>query len=177
MIARPLYAAGAKTGQNAVSRTRALLRTSEWSDLQGFIMLRNVVLFFAALLLALTAGRAFWVWLGESPFNMSGPTYVEFFQQLDGNVGEYRHEITNHRERTCEQQQVEGSPVGLYNTAERPASMVPPMPVTPIGTTARLLTHEHRGEHQTHRPEYGDQPDVVPFPPATQVILIIGRKC
>ena len=49
-------------------------------------MLRNVVLFFAALLLALTAGRAFWVWLGESPFNMSGRTYVEFFQQLDKRI-------------------------------------------------------------------------------------------
>src|SRR3954469_4559161 len=46
-------------------------------------MLRNVLLFFTALLLALTAGRAFWVFLGENPFNMSGKTYVEFFQQLD----------------------------------------------------------------------------------------------
>jgi len=46
-------------------------------------MLRTIVLFFTALLLSLTAGRAFWVWLGENPFNMSGQTYVEFFQQLD----------------------------------------------------------------------------------------------
>jgi len=46
-------------------------------------MLRKIVLFFTALLLSLTAGRAFWVWLGENPFNMSGQTYVEFFQQLD----------------------------------------------------------------------------------------------
>ncbi len=49
-------------------------------------MLRNVVLFLTALLLALTAGRAFWVWLGENPFNMSGQTYVEFFQQLDKRI-------------------------------------------------------------------------------------------
>lgn len=49
-------------------------------------MLRNVLLFFTALLLGLTAGRAFWVWLGENPFNMSGPTYVEFFQQLDNRI-------------------------------------------------------------------------------------------
>lgn len=48
--------------------------------------MRNVLLFFAALFLALTAGRAFWVWLGENPFNMSGPTYVEFFQQLDKRI-------------------------------------------------------------------------------------------
>lgn len=49
-------------------------------------MLKNVFLFLAALLLALTAGRAFWVWLGENPFNMSGQTYVEFFQQLDRHI-------------------------------------------------------------------------------------------
>src|SRR5215831_5421910 len=49
-------------------------------------MLRNVLLFFTALFLALTAGRAFWVWLGENPFNMSGQTYVEFFQQLDQRI-------------------------------------------------------------------------------------------
>jgi len=49
-------------------------------------MLRKVLLFFTALLLALTAGRAFWVWLGENPFHMSGQTYVEFFQQLDKGV-------------------------------------------------------------------------------------------
>ena len=49
-------------------------------------MLRNVLLFFAAVLLALTAGRAFWVWLGENPFDMSGATYVEFFQQLDRRI-------------------------------------------------------------------------------------------
>jgi uncharacterized membrane protein len=49
-------------------------------------MLRKLVLFVAALFLALTAGRAFWVWLGENPFNMSGQTYVEFFQQLDRRV-------------------------------------------------------------------------------------------
>jgi uncharacterized membrane protein len=49
-------------------------------------MLRNVLLFCAAVLLALTAGRAFWVSLGENPFNMSGATYVEFFQQLDRRI-------------------------------------------------------------------------------------------
>jgi uncharacterized membrane protein len=49
-------------------------------------MWRNILLFGAALLLALTAGRAFWVTLGESPFNMSPATYVEFFQQLDRRI-------------------------------------------------------------------------------------------
>ncbi len=49
-------------------------------------MLKKLVLFLAALFLALTAGRAFWVWLGENPFNMSGQTYVEFFQQLDTRI-------------------------------------------------------------------------------------------
>ena len=49
-------------------------------------MIRNAVLFLAALLLALTAGRAFWIWLGENPFDMSGQTYVEFFQQLDVRI-------------------------------------------------------------------------------------------
>ena len=49
-------------------------------------VIRNAVLFLAALLLALTAGRAFWIWIGENPFNMSGQTYVEFFQQLDKRV-------------------------------------------------------------------------------------------
>src|SRR5688572_20333453 len=49
-------------------------------------MWRNTLLFGAALLLALTAGRAFWVTLGESPFNMSAATYVEFFQQLDRRI-------------------------------------------------------------------------------------------
>jgi uncharacterized membrane protein len=50
------------------------------------MMLRNALLFFTALLLGLTAGRAFWVWLGESPLSMSGPTYVEFFQQVDNRI-------------------------------------------------------------------------------------------
>lgn len=49
-------------------------------------MLRNVILFFAALLLGLTAGRAFWVSLGENPFNMHAAVYVEFFQQLDSRI-------------------------------------------------------------------------------------------
>lgn len=46
-------------------------------------MLRKTCLFLTAVLLALTARRAFWVSLGENPFNKSGRTYVEFFQQLD----------------------------------------------------------------------------------------------
>ena len=41
--------------------------------------IRNALLFCAAVQLALTAGRAFWVSLGENPFDMSGATYVEFF--------------------------------------------------------------------------------------------------
>jgi uncharacterized membrane protein len=49
-------------------------------------MLRKTCLFLTAVLLALTAGRAFWVTLGENPFNMSGRTYVEFFQQLDQRI-------------------------------------------------------------------------------------------
>jgi len=49
-------------------------------------MLRNVLLFLTAVLLGLTAGRAFWVWVGENPFDMSGATYVEFFQQLDKRI-------------------------------------------------------------------------------------------
>ena len=50
------------------------------------MMLRKVILFLTAVMLALTAGRAFWVSLGENPFNMSGATYVEFFQQLDRRI-------------------------------------------------------------------------------------------
>lgn len=49
-------------------------------------MLRNILLFFTAVLLALTAGRAFWLWVGESPFEVSGPTYVEFFQMVDSRI-------------------------------------------------------------------------------------------
>jgi uncharacterized membrane protein len=49
-------------------------------------MLRSTVLFLAALLISLTTGRAFWVWLGENPFDMSASTYVEFFQQLDQRI-------------------------------------------------------------------------------------------
>jgi uncharacterized membrane protein len=47
---------------------------------------RSVLLFCAAVLIALTAGRAVWVSLGENPFDMSGATYVEFFQQLDRRI-------------------------------------------------------------------------------------------
>ena len=49
-------------------------------------MLRKTCLFVTSVLLALTAGRAFWVSLGENPFSMSGRTYVEFFQQLDQRI-------------------------------------------------------------------------------------------
>ncbi|HUL80948.1 MAG TPA: DUF1772 domain-containing protein [Gammaproteobacteria bacterium] len=49
-------------------------------------MARNTALFLAALLLALTAGRAVWIWIAENPFDMSGQTYVEFFQQLDKRI-------------------------------------------------------------------------------------------
>ena len=50
------------------------------------VSMRDTLLFFAALFIALTAGRAFWVTLGENPFAMSGATYVEFFQQLDRRI-------------------------------------------------------------------------------------------
>lgn len=46
-------------------------------------MVREIILFLTMLLVALTAGRAFWAWLGENPANLSGATYVEFFQALD----------------------------------------------------------------------------------------------
>ena len=49
-------------------------------------MLRNTILFLALLLVSLTAGRAFWVTLGENPLKLSGATYVEFFQALDKKV-------------------------------------------------------------------------------------------
>jgi len=44
------------------------------------------MLFLTSVLVALTAGRAFWVWLGENPANLSGATYVEFFQVLDRGI-------------------------------------------------------------------------------------------
>ncbi|HTJ15937.1 MAG TPA: DUF1772 domain-containing protein [Steroidobacteraceae bacterium] len=50
------------------------------------IMLRSALLLATAILLALIAGRAFWVWLGESPFGMTGATYVDFFQHLDSRI-------------------------------------------------------------------------------------------
>ena len=49
-------------------------------------MLPNSILFFALVLVALTAGRALWAWLGENPANLSGATYVEFFQALSRAV-------------------------------------------------------------------------------------------
>ena len=49
-------------------------------------MARNVILFMTAVLVSLTAGRAFWAWLGENPANLSGATYVEFFQALDRGI-------------------------------------------------------------------------------------------
>ena len=50
------------------------------------MILRKVILFFTSILVALTAGRAFWVWPGENPANLSGATYVEFFQVLDRGI-------------------------------------------------------------------------------------------
>jgi hypothetical protein len=47
---------------------------------------RDALLFSSALAISLTAGRAFWGWMGENPFHMSGRTYVEFFQQLDRHI-------------------------------------------------------------------------------------------
>ena len=49
-------------------------------------MVRKVILFLTAVLISLTAGRAFWVWLGENPVKLSGQTYVEFFQVLDRGI-------------------------------------------------------------------------------------------
>ena len=49
-------------------------------------MWRKALLFGTAVLFALTAGRAFWVSLGENPFNLSGATYVEYFQQVDRRI-------------------------------------------------------------------------------------------
>ena len=49
-------------------------------------ILQNALLLATAILLALIAGRAFWVWLGESPFGMTGATYVDFFQHLDQRI-------------------------------------------------------------------------------------------
>jgi uncharacterized membrane protein len=49
-------------------------------------MWRNGLLFAAAALIALTAGRAFWVSLGENPFDVPGATYVEYFQQVDRRI-------------------------------------------------------------------------------------------
>jgi hypothetical protein len=45
-------------------------------------MLQSVVLCITMSLVALTAGRAFWTWLGENPAHIAGPAYVEFFQAL-----------------------------------------------------------------------------------------------
>jgi len=49
-------------------------------------LLRGTLLLTTAILLALVAGRAFWVWLGESPFGITGATYVDFFQHLDQRI-------------------------------------------------------------------------------------------
>lgn len=49
-------------------------------------MLRKTILFLALLFVSLTAGRAFWVTLGENPLKLSGATYVAFFQALDKKV-------------------------------------------------------------------------------------------
>jgi uncharacterized membrane protein len=49
-------------------------------------IVRSALLLSTAILLALVAGRAFWVWLGESPFGMTGATYIDFFQHLDQRI-------------------------------------------------------------------------------------------
>ena len=49
-------------------------------------MWRNGLLFSAAALVGLTAGRAFWVSVGENPFDVPGATYVEYFQQVDSRI-------------------------------------------------------------------------------------------
>jgi uncharacterized membrane protein len=46
-------------------------------------MLRRTILFFALVLVALLAGRAFWVWIAENPIDIPEATYVAFFQALD----------------------------------------------------------------------------------------------
>jgi uncharacterized membrane protein len=49
-------------------------------------MPRKALLFLTAILLSLTAGRALWVTLGESPFGVRPAVYVEFFQELDRRI-------------------------------------------------------------------------------------------
>jgi uncharacterized membrane protein len=49
-------------------------------------IVRSALLLATSILLALIAGRAFWVWLGESPFGMTGATYIDFFQHLDQRI-------------------------------------------------------------------------------------------
>ena len=49
----------------------------------GSTELRNITLFLALLLVSLTAGRAFWVSLGENPSKISGRSYVELYQVVD----------------------------------------------------------------------------------------------
>ena len=46
-------------------------------------MFRKIVLFLALVLVSLTAGRAFWAWLGDNPAHFSGAVYVAYFQALD----------------------------------------------------------------------------------------------
>ena len=43
-------------------------------------MARTISLFFAVVMVALTAGRAFWVWVSENPSALSVRTYIESFQ-------------------------------------------------------------------------------------------------
>src|SRR5260370_41887915 len=43
-------------------------------------MARTITLFFTVLMVALTAGRAFWVWVAENPSALSMMTYIESFQ-------------------------------------------------------------------------------------------------
>ncbi len=50
------------------------------------MILRKVILFVTLVLVSLTAGRAFWTWVAENPANLSGATYVEFFQALERSI-------------------------------------------------------------------------------------------
>lgn len=46
-------------------------------------MLRKLTLFLSQLLVALLAGRAFWVWLLDNPARFPADTYVAYFQIVD----------------------------------------------------------------------------------------------
>src|SRR5688572_3058668 len=56
------------------------------ADPRGTVMIRKLILFITLTLVSLTAGRAFWTWIAENPANLSGATYVEFFQVLERSI-------------------------------------------------------------------------------------------